>query len=154
MIETMRERIIIQKSKTGKDKNGNHTLIWEDYYSCYAYVNNLSGNEYWAAAQVNAQSDQYFIVRYCSEIKNMDSEHYRIIFRDQIYNISFVDNVQYQKDKLISLFSLRVYMFSVSKKTPIGGFIAFNCRTWPIQSRTFLANLDTLLVTIKSIFPA
>ena len=74
MIETMRERIIIQKSKTGKDKNGNHTLIWEDYYSCYAYVNNLSGNEYWAAAQVNAQSDLYFIVRYCSEIKDMDKD--------------------------------------------------------------------------------
>ena len=32
-----------------------------------------SGNEYWAAAQVNAQSDLYFIVRYCSEIKNMDA---------------------------------------------------------------------------------
>ena len=96
MIETMRERITIQKSKTGNDKNGNHTLIWKNYYSCYAYVNNLSGNEYWAAAQVNAQSDLYFIVRYCSEIKNMDSEHYRIILRDQIYNISFVDNVQYQ----------------------------------------------------------
>ena len=93
MIETMRERITIQKSKTGNDKNGNHTLIWEDYYSCYAYVNNLSGNEYWAAAQVNAQSDLYFIVRYCSEIKNMDSEHYRIIFRDQIYNISFLTSL-------------------------------------------------------------
>lgn len=96
MIETMRERITIQKSKTGNDKNGNHTLLWEDYFSCYAYVNNLSGNEYWAAAQVNAQTDLFFVVRYCSEIKEMDSEHYRIIFRDQIYNISFVDNVQYQ----------------------------------------------------------
>lgn len=96
MIETMRERISIQKSRTGNDKNGNHTLLWEDYFSCYAYVNNLSGNEYWAAAQVNAQTDLYFVIRYCSEIKEMDSEHYRIIFRDQIYNISFVDNVQYQ----------------------------------------------------------
>ena len=96
MIETMRERITIQKSRTGNDKNGNHTLLWKDYFSCYAYVNNLSGNEYWAAAQVNAQADLYFVVRYCSEIKEMDSEHYRIIFRDQIYNISFVDNVQYQ----------------------------------------------------------
>lgn len=96
MIETMRERITIQKSRTGNDKNGNHTLLWEYYFSCYTYVNNLSGNEYWAAAQVNAQTDLYFVVRYCSEIKEVDSEHYRIIFRDQIYNISFVDNVQYQ----------------------------------------------------------
>lgn len=96
MIETMRERITIQKSRTGNDKNGNHVLIWEDYYSCAAYVNNLSGNEYWAAAQVNAQTDLYFIIRYCSEVSGLDSEHFRIVFRDQIYNISFVDNVQYQ----------------------------------------------------------
>lgn len=96
MIETMRERITIQKSKTGNDKNGNHTLIWKDYYSCAAYVNNLSGNEYWAAAQVNAQTDLYFIIRYCSEVSGLDSEHFRIVFRDQFYNISFVDNVQYQ----------------------------------------------------------
>lgn len=96
MIETMRERITIQKSRTGNDKNGNHTLLWEDYYSCAAYVNNLSGKEYWAAAQVNAQTDLYFIIRYCSEVSGLDSEHFRIVFRDQIYNISFVDNVQYQ----------------------------------------------------------
>ena len=100
MIETMRERITIQKSKAGTDKNGNHILIWDDYFSCAAYVNNLSGDEYWAAAQVNAQTDVYFIIRFCSEVAHMDSEHYRIIFREQIYNISFVDNVQYKNKEL------------------------------------------------------
>lgn len=102
MIETMRERITIQKSEAGNDKNGNHTLIWEDFYSCYAYVNNLSGNEYWAAAQVNAQTDLYFVIRYSSEVAGLDSEHFRIVFRDQLYNISFVDNVQF-KNKTIKL---------------------------------------------------
>lgn len=100
MIETMRERITIQKSKAARDKNGNHTLVWEDYYSCAAYVNNLSGDEYWAAAQVNAQTDLYFVIRYCSEVADLDGEHFRIRFRGQIYNISFVDNVQYQNRSL------------------------------------------------------
>lgn len=50
MIETMRERITIQKSKAVTDKDGNHVHVWEDYYSCAAYANNLSGKEYWAAA--------------------------------------------------------------------------------------------------------
>ena len=65
MIETMRERITIQKSKAVTDKDGNHVLVWEDYYSCAVYANNLSGKEYWAAAQVNAQTDLYFLIRYC-----------------------------------------------------------------------------------------
>lgn len=100
MIEAMRERITIQRSRTENDKNGNHTLIWEDFYSCAAYVNNLSGSEYWEAAQVNAQTDINFVIRYCSEVEALDSEHYRIIFRDQIFNISFVDNVQYRNKSL------------------------------------------------------
>lgn len=100
MIGTMRERITIQKSRIENDKVGNHTLIWEDYFSCAAYVNHLSGNEYWAAAQVNAQTDINFIIRYCSEVSALDGEHYRITFKGQIYNISFVDNVQYQNKSL------------------------------------------------------
>nr|DAQ61511.1 MAG TPA: head tail joining protein [Caudoviricetes sp.] len=102
MIETMRERITIQKSKTSIDKNGNHILLWEDYFSCAAYANNLSGKEYWEAATVNSQTDVYFIIRYCSEVAAIDSEHYRIVFKGQHYNISFVDNVQY-KNKTIKL---------------------------------------------------
>ena len=32
MIETLRERIHIQKSAVEKDKNGNHVLKWSDFY--------------------------------------------------------------------------------------------------------------------------
>ena len=102
MIELMRERFTIQKSEAGTDKNGNHILNWADYYSCAAYVNNLSGKEYWEAAQVNAQAEVNFVVRHCSEVAGMDTEHYRILFREQIYNISFIDNVQY-KNKIVKI---------------------------------------------------
>lgn len=95
MIEAMRERIRIQKSRADTDGNGNHILVWEDCYSCRAYANNLSGKEYWEAAGVNAEKDMYFMIRYCSEVAGLDSEHYRIVFRDRIYNITFVDNIRY-----------------------------------------------------------
>lgn len=95
-----KERITIQKSTLGNDSAGNHVLFWEDYYNCYAYANNLSGKEYWEAAQVNAQKDIYFIIRYCSEVSVMDTEHYRILFRGQVYNITFLDNVKYQNRTL------------------------------------------------------
>ena len=95
-----KERITIQKSSLGNDKAGNHVLAWEDYFSCSAFVNSLSGKEYWEAAQINAQKDMYFIIRYCSEVADMDTEHYRILFRGQVYNLSFIDNVRYQNRTL------------------------------------------------------
>jgi SPP1 family predicted phage head-tail adaptor len=107
MIEQMRGRITIQKSTTENDKYGNHTLIWEDYYKCSAYVNNLSGTEYWAASEVNAQDEVNFIIRYCKKVAVLTSDHYRIIFRGSIYDISFVDNVQYA-DKTMKLRAKKV----------------------------------------------
>lgn len=95
-----KERITIQKSMSGTDKAGNHVLTWTDYYTCSAYVNNLSGKEYWEAAQVNAQKEIYFLIRYCSETTCMDTEHYRILFRGQTYNITFLDNIKYQNKVL------------------------------------------------------
>ena len=95
-----KERIMIQKSSLGNDKAGNHVLAWEDHFSCSAFVNSLSGKEYWEAAQMNVQKDMYFIIRYCSEVADMDMEHYRILFRGQVYNISFIDNVRYQNRTL------------------------------------------------------
>ena len=95
-----KERITIQRSSLGNDKAGNHVLVWEDYFCCSAFVNSLSGKEYWEAAQVNAQRDIYFIIRYCSEVAGMDTEHYRVLFRGQVYNITFIDNVRYQNRML------------------------------------------------------
>ncbi len=95
-----KDKIIIQKSAAGNDKAGNHVLAWRDYYTCHAYVNNLSGKEYWEAAQLNAEKEVFFLIRYCSEVKEIDSEHFRILFRGQIYNITFIDNVKYQNKTL------------------------------------------------------
>ena len=97
-----KDRIIIQKSVAGNDRAGNHVLEWQGYYTCHAYVNNLSGKEYWEAAQLNAEKEVFFLIRYCSEAAAIDTEHFRIIFREQIYNITFIDNVKYQ-NKTIKL---------------------------------------------------
>ena len=97
MIELMRDRITLQKSSVKTDKIGNHTAVWEDVYSCAAYANNQSGKEYWAAKQLNAQS----------EVAALDSEHYRIRFRGDLYNITFIDNVQY-KNKSVRIRAERI----------------------------------------------
>ena len=97
-----RQRIIIQKNQMMRDKDGNQRNEWTDYFTCWAYVNNLSGKEYWEAAQVNQQESLFFLVRYCKELREMDSSKYRIVFRGAIYNIILVDFMQYQ-NKTIKL---------------------------------------------------
>ena len=52
-----KERITIQKSILGTDKAGNHVLFWTNYYTCSAYVNNLSGKEYWAVSYTHLARD-------------------------------------------------------------------------------------------------
>ena len=37
-ISKMRSRITIQKNTVETDATGNHTAVWKDYYSCYAYA--------------------------------------------------------------------------------------------------------------------
>lgn len=91
-----RQRIVVQKNQMTRDKNGNQRNEWTDYFTCWAYVNNLSGKEYWEAAQVNQQESLFFLVRYCRELRGIDSTKYRIIFRSEIYNIILVDFMQYQ----------------------------------------------------------
>ena len=71
-----KERITIQRSSLGNDKAGNHVLVWEDYFCCSAFVNSLS------------------------EVAGMDTEHYRILFRGQVYDLVFIDNVRYQNRTL------------------------------------------------------
>lgn len=102
-----RQRIVIQQNRMKKDKDGNQRNEWEDYFTCWAYANNLSGKEYWEAAQVNQEESLFFLVRYCKELKDLDSTKYRILFRGDIYNITLVDFVQFQ-NKVIKLRAERV----------------------------------------------
>ena len=102
-----RQRIVIQKNRMRKDKDGNQRNEWEDYFTCWTYANNLSGKEYWEAAQVNQEESLFFLVRYCKELKDLDSTKYRILFRGDIYNITLVDFMQFQ-NKVIKLRAERV----------------------------------------------
>ena len=105
-IAEMNERIVIQKSRMETDTIGNHTLKWFDYYYCWARVDNVSGKEFWEAAQHNAQDSLYFTIRYFSPVYDLDTTHYRVKFRGQIYNITFINHSQY-KNKMLRLMAER-----------------------------------------------
>lgn len=96
----LRNKITIQKKSITTDEIEQQIESWFDYFTCYAYVNNLSGSEYWAAAQQHSENTVVFTVRYCRKLANMTSQDYRIIFRGNIYDINFVDNVMYENTTL------------------------------------------------------
>lgn len=105
-IAEMNERIVIQKSRMDTDTIGNHTLKWFDYYYCWACVDHVSGKKFWEAAQHNARDSLYFTIRYFSPVHDLDTTHYRVKFRGQIYNITFIDHSQY-KNKMLRLMAER-----------------------------------------------
>ena len=93
-----RDRITIEKCSYEADAIGNRKAVWAEYWAGFAYVNNLSGAEYWAAAQVKAEETVQFILRYTKNAGCAEQHRYRIRFRGDSYNIESVDNVQYRNE--------------------------------------------------------
>lgn len=92
------ELITIQKQTEERDKDGFPHSKWEDYYTNYAYVNKLSGSEFWQAAETAAQSTIRFEMRYHAKLESVDTKNYRLVFRGRIFNITNVDNVMFKNE--------------------------------------------------------
>ena len=60
------QRIAIEKLVRGYDEIGNPVENWEPYKKMYAYMNGLSGKEYWEAATLNAENTVDFVCRWKS----------------------------------------------------------------------------------------
>lgn len=93
-----REPVVIEKAGYREDDIGNQIVSWAEYYRGYAYMNNLSGTEYWEAAQTQAQNTVMFILRYQPLLGIMNTKEYRLLHRGREYNITSIDNVQYKNE--------------------------------------------------------
>lgn len=92
-------RVTFQKRTVVADKYQNHTSSWEDYFSCFAYADTYAASE--DEAEVTTEERQVtFETRYCPELADVTSTGYRIIFRDDQYNIESVDMMNYQNRTL------------------------------------------------------
>ena len=93
-----RELVVIEKSGYAEDDICNQIPSWTEYYRGYAYMNNLSGSEYWEAAQTQSQNTIMFVFRYHSLLGAMNTKEYRLVHRGKAYNITSIDNVQYKNE--------------------------------------------------------
>lgn len=91
-----RSLVTIQQYVSGFDDIGNPSEEWQEYKTCYAYVNGLSGREYWEAAVVHGENTVEFVFRWKPFFDSMNTKQYRILFNGGIYDITSIDNIQFR----------------------------------------------------------
>lgn len=99
-IGLLNTRITIQKNTVVSDSIGNRTNQWSDYYSCFATVGGEGGSETSVAGQKVDDSDISFSIRYCLKASVVNNTEYRVVFQGEIYNILFVDHMNYKKKSM------------------------------------------------------
>ncbi len=117
-IGDLNKRIVIQKYIINQNENGFDIEEWIDYKVVRASMNNLWGKEFYAAKAVQAENTVEFIVRYCKDLKNINTKEYRIkTIKDKnatkekdkyrYFDITFIDNIQY-KNKWLKIKTIEV----------------------------------------------
>ena len=96
-ISRFNERLMIQKNSVTVDRYGNHLNAWTDYYACFAYASTYQHDRENEAATTTEERSISFEVRYCTELQDLDSTHYRVVFHGDHYDIQTVDFMNYQK---------------------------------------------------------
>ena len=96
-IARFNERITFQKNSVVIDKYNNHRNEWMDYFSCHTYASTYLQDREEAGTVTREDQTITFEVRYCSELKELDSIHFRVLFHDDVYNIQNVDMMNYQR---------------------------------------------------------
>ena len=99
-IALMNEKVTFQKNSVVTDAIGNHTNTWENYYSCFATIGGeglASSKETEAAGTTVEDVSMTVTVRYCAKAAAIKSTEYRLIFKDEIYDITNVDHMNFKK---------------------------------------------------------
>jgi SPP1 family predicted phage head-tail adaptor len=75
---------------------------WNDYYPTHANINKATGKEYFNASTNISSSTFNFEVRYCEKVKDIifDTEIYRIIYQNKIFDIINVDRIKENDNKV------------------------------------------------------
>ena len=99
----LRHCITIQKLDTITNENGFETEDWIDYKTVWAKIQNLHGQEYWAAKAVQSETVTKITIRYLKALDPAVNEEgpkttkiYRLAYRGRILDIEFIDNIQYR----------------------------------------------------------
>ena len=102
-IALLNEKVTFLKNTVVTDTIGNHTNTWDEYYTCYATVGGeglQSSREMEIAGTTVEDISMTVSVRYCDKTAVITSTGYRIMLRDETYDIVNVDHMNYKKKLL------------------------------------------------------
>lgn len=97
-IGLLNEKVTFQKNTVITDSIGNHKTDWEDFYICHATIGGegmVKSKE--EAGIVVEDAGMTVTIRYCKKASEIGSTTHRIIFRDEIYDITSVDHMNFKK---------------------------------------------------------
>lgn len=92
----LKHKIVFLQKEITTDEYGRKSENYKEVFKTYSYINNLSGKEYWEAFEVKAENTVIFEIRYHKFFDTLNTKDFVIKFNNQIYNIDFIDNFQYQ----------------------------------------------------------
>ena len=97
-----RHPIIIEKKSRPiqKDDGTWHTNGWVLFKKVFGNVTEFATGEEFEAGQTRADERLRFFIRYMPDIKNEIKEDYRIIFRERLYNIENINNINFRNEEL------------------------------------------------------
>lgn len=99
-IALMNEKVTFQKNTVVMDAVGNHRNEWADDYVCFATIGGegmTSSKEKETAGTTVEDAGMTVTVRYCQKASEIGSTTHRLIFKDEIYDITNVDHMNFRK---------------------------------------------------------
>ena len=99
-IGLLNEKVTFQKNTVITDSIGNHKNGWEDFYTCHATIGGegmASSKEKEEAVTIVEDVVMTVTVRYCKKASEIGSTTHRIIFREESYDITNVDHMNFRK---------------------------------------------------------
>jgi SPP1 family predicted phage head-tail adaptor len=95
-IGKLRHRITLQKYVSSKDSYGAENKVWSDLANVWASIEPISGKEYFAAQQVNAEVSTKIIIRYRKDVE----PKMKIKYMGRYFEILSVIHTKEQKKEL------------------------------------------------------
>jgi SPP1 family predicted phage head-tail adaptor len=96
-IGDLRHRVVLQRKEITEDELKQQSEAWVDIATVWSAIEPLSGREYFAAKQVNAEVSAKITIRYRKDV----SPDMRVIYDGRIFEVLSVINPKERRESLV-----------------------------------------------------
>ncbi|HEL1738459.1 TPA: phage head closure protein [Streptococcus suis] len=100
-IAPLRERVTFYQRQIAMDDIGNESSSFQELFSRWCSVRLLSESESNGAASIKTDQRVRFTLRYDPLILSLDTKMTRLIYQNQLYNITLIDGMTYPREIIL-----------------------------------------------------